>query len=281
MSKTNIEWADYSWNPYTWDCTRVSPGCKNCYMMAMATKFNRPQVGRPQWRATAYRELKKIPAGSVVFVNSMSDTYHKTASMEMIHGCHNAALLYPELTFLILTKRAERALALSPQLAYPPNLWVGCSVENEDYLWRLAYLLMIPAAGHFVSAEPLLDQIPAIERYLAPGVNAVMNRHGTVDVYPAVRFPNYLRWVILGAESGANRRGFDKRWAGEIRDLCETHGVAFMFKQGSHLYPGRDRALDGQFWNQTPFIPLADGVVSAEDAPVVAPISGDVQMRLL
>jgi protein gp37 len=201
--------------------------------------------------------------------------------MEMIHGCHNAALLYPELTFLILTKRAERALALSPQLAYPPNLWVGCSVENEDYLWRLAYLLMIPAAGHFVSAEPLLGQIPAIERYLARGVNAVMNRHGTVDVYPPVKFPNYLKWVILGAESGPNRRGFDKRWATEIADLCGRYDVPFMFKQGSHLYPGRDRALNGKFWNQTPFVSLAEGVIDAEDKATVAPITGDVQMRLL
>jgi protein gp37 len=87
--------------------------------------------------------------------------------------------------------------------------------------------------------------------------------------------------VILGAESGPNRRGFDKRWATEIADLCGRYDVPFMFKQGPHLYPGRDRALDGQFWNQTPFAPLAEGVIDAEDKATVAPITGDVQMRLL
>ena len=238
MAKTGIEWADNSLNFYNWDCTRVSPGCKNCYMMAMANKFNRPMTGHPQWRgAKAYKELKAIEPGAVVFVNSMSDTYHESVPVAWIHGIHNAATyLRPDVIFLLLTKRPERALALSDYLSWPKNLWIGTSVETPEYLWRLDYLLQIPAVGHFISAEPLLDSLTELRPYLYP----TPQRKG-------------LGWVILGGESGDKRRMFKQDWAREVRDLCVKAKVPFLFKQGSALYPGQDRLLDKREWNEAPF----------------------------
>lgn len=234
MGKTNIGWCDYSLNFYTWDCTRVSSGCANCYMMAMADRYGKPLTGRPQWRgANAYRELKAIPPSSVVFVNDMSDTYHPAAAVEWIHAIHNAAAYNrPDLIWLLLTKRPERAYAMRHLLAWPPNLWLGVSVESADYLWRLHYLIRIPAAGRFISAEPLLGTLKyGLETYLTRGID----------------------WVIVGGESGAQRRPFGMDWAAEIRDMCIRTGVPFFFKQGSAFKPGQDRLLDGRLWNETPF----------------------------
>lgn len=238
MAKTSIEWADNTLNFYTWDCTRISPGCKNCYMMTMAASFNRPLVGKPQWRgANVYKELRALKPGAVVFVNSMSDTYHENVPVAWIHAIHNAAAyLRPDVTFLLLTKRPERTLALSPYLAWPKNLWIGTSVESRDYLWRLDYLLQIPAAGHFVSAEPLLDSLTELKPYLY-----------------STAWRKGLGWVILGGESGKVRRMFDHQWAREVRDLCLKAEIPFMFKQGSALRPGEDRLLDGREWNGSPF----------------------------
>ncbi len=235
MGKTNIGWCDYSLNFYTWDCTKVSPGCKNCYMMALAERYGKPLVGRPQWRgANAYKELKAIPSGSVVFVNDMSDTYHENVPAAWIHAIHNAAAYNrPDLTFLLLTKRPERAYAMRHTLAWPKNLWLGTSVENEDYLWRLWYVIQTPAAGKFVSAEPLLGSLKfGFEAYLDRGID----------------------WVIVGAESGAGRRDFNPDWAREIRDMCIRTGARFFFKQGSGFKPGQNRTLDKREWNETPFI---------------------------
>ena len=197
MSKTTIEWASHTLNFYTWDCTKVSPGCQHCYMMELAKRRNKPLTGYPQWRGSnAFRELRALPPGSVVFVNSMSDTYHEHVPLAWVHSIHNAAAyLRPDVTFLLLTKRPERALALSPYLAWPQNLWVGTSVENDDYLWRLSYLIRIPAAGRFVSAEPLIGSLRfGLETYLTRG----------------------LGWVIVGGESGKDRRDFDKEWAKSV-----------------------------------------------------------------
>jgi protein gp37 len=242
MGKTTIEWASHTWNPYTWACRKVSPGCANCYAEFLAERRSGPGAFNraPEWRgARAMQEIRRMPRGAVVFVNSMSDTYHEQARVSWIHSIHNiAAYLRPDVTFLLLTKRPERALALARTLTYPPNLWVGTSVENADYLWRLDYLLRIPAAGHFVSAEPLLGPLPGLRQYVQSG----------------------LKWVIVGAESGAKRRPFDKAWARDIRDMCGRAGVAYMFKQGGAYASGQDRLLDGRTWDETPFTPRAQAV---------------------
>lgn len=253
MSKTTIEWASHTLNFYTWDCTKVSPGCQHCYMMELAKRRNKPLIGYPMWRgANAFKELRSLPTGSVAFINSMSDTYHEHVPLAWVHSIHNAAAyLRPDVTFLLLTKRPERALALAPFLSWPKNLWIGTSVENGDYLWRLDYLLNIPAAGHFVSAEPLISALPELDRWIS-GRNAVVNQWGGVSVYP-IKPPRKLGWVIVGGESGKERRPFKQEWAREIRDMCFEAGTPFLFKQGSAFMSGQDRLLDGREWNETPF----------------------------
>ena len=252
MGKTNIGWCDYSLNYYSWDCTRVSPGCKNCYMLAMANRYGKPVVGRPQWRgANAFKELWKIPAGSLVFVNDMSDTYHENAKVEWIHTIHNtAAYLRPDVWFLLLTKRPERAYGMRDQLIWPDNLWLGTSVENEDYLWRLDYLLETPAAGHFLSAEPLLGPLTDLSAYLNPKI---------------LRAGRRLDWIILGGESGPGRRQFFHAWALEVQWMCDEFGIPFFFKQGGAFKPGQDRVLNGRTFSEFPSVFGREQVASATD----------------
>lgn len=262
MSETNIEWASHTLNYYSWACTKVSPGCKNCYAQSLAERYGKDFNAPPAWRGkNAMKELMKLPPGAVAFVNSMSDTYHERVPVQWVHSIHNAALIRPDVTFLLLTKRIERAYALSRFLAYPPNLWIGTSVESEEYLWRLDYLLEIPAAGHFVSAEPLLGSLAGIRKYLCYHLRANQflaspehrSLSETWQTHPRRLRDKRLEWVIVGGESGPNRRDFDPQWARELRDLCEYWDVPFMFKQGGAFKPGQDRLLDHRTWDETPF----------------------------
>lgn len=241
MGKTKIEWADKSLNFYTWSCNKVSEGCKNCYMMAFANRLNKPNpVGIPSWRETALKEYAKLKSGEVVFVNSMSDTYHEGVPIEWIQRIHNLIASKPDVIFLLLTKRPHIALKYSSELVWPDNLWIGTSVELRKYFYRIHTLLEIPASGHFLSAEPLLENIassPLFDQYLY---------HNIVD-------KNRIDWVILGAESGDNRREFNTQWARDMRDACVEADVPFMYKQGSHRKSGQERILDGRTWDETPF----------------------------
>lgn len=242
MSETGIRWATHTLNSYDWHCNKVSEGCKFCYAESLAKQYGKTFEGAPQWRGeNTYKELKKIPAGSVVFQNSMSDTYHEGATLKMIHGVHAIALLRPDVMFLVLTKRIERALALAPYLAWPQNLWIGTSIEKEEYLWRLDYLLQIPAVGHFVSLEPCLGRISNLGKYFIPGI------------VKGGKMRQTLKWVIMGGESGPHRRRFEKAWAAEIQVTCAAAKVPFMFKQGSSMRPDSDRLLNGRTYDEYPF----------------------------
>lgn len=281
MSQTNIEWADFSWNPYAWMCNKVSEGCANCYMMTWAARLGKFPVLTDgtamltRWPA-ALRELAAMPAGAVIFVNSMSDTYHPNARAADIHRIHNTALAHPNKTFLVLTKRPERAYAMRHTLAWPGNLWLGVSVEMMKYRWRIEYALATPAAGVFVSAEPLLENItPSLALYLHPDTACLTS---DVRVWPHLAIPYRRRvgWVIVGGESGKDRRPFNPDWARGIRDACVRHGVPYMFKQGSAHSPGQDRRLDGRTWDETPFGAMVDR--HAGPAPLILP--SVVQMPL-
>lgn len=241
MPQTKIEWATHTFNPYTWNCTKVSQGCKNCYALTRSLRYGgQASNGKdflkfpPIVRENAWKELKKFEAGSVIFVNSHSDTYHEAVPFEVIEHLHNTIASYPHLIFLILTKRAQRASELAPDLAYPDNLWVGTSVESQAHYDRLDYLMDIPSAGRFLSAEPLLGEI-SVKEWLNPVSQ------------------NKLDWVIVGGESGKGFRPFNHDWARSIRDACKMHDVPFLFKQGSAFKSGQDRMLDGRTHDDTPF----------------------------
>ena len=262
MSKTSIAWASHSWNPYSWNCERISPGCKNCYMMALAERRGHDPNGpiTTRWDA-AERELKAMKSGAVIFVNSMSDTYHNKAKGADIHRIHNMALSHPENTFLLLTKRPERAYHMRETLAWPGNLWLGVSVENGDYLWRIDYALATPAAGVFVSAEPLLGDIGVRLLNYLHGMNYHNRPSNTpYEVWKAGQF-RAVGWVIVGGESGRNRRALDRDWVRSIMHSCAQHEIPFMFKQGSAHRPGQDRYLDGRMWDEMPAEFMARGAI--------------------
>ena len=239
-NKTSIEWADRQWNPYTWNCSKVSPGCKNCYALQRSQRWSGKNSNGgdflkhpPIVREKAFGELRKFDAGDTIFVNTHSDTYHEGVPLSTIQRIHNTAASNPHLIFLFLTKRVERLYEIHKQLTFNDNIWIGTSVESQDYVKRLGFLCQIEAAGRFVSAEPLLSGI-TLKKFLKTGL---------------------LNWVIVGGESGANRRYFDKAWAKQLRDECREFGVPFLFKQGGAFKSGQDRLLEGRTWDETPFKP--------------------------
>ena len=171
----------------------------------------------------------------------MSDLFHEDIGGDFLNWVFDVIEGTPKHTYQVLTKRPQRLRAFvrrrywmaysgsdgQVRKAMPGNLWLGVSVENPDYLWRVDVLREIPAAVRFVSLEPLLTDMTD------------MNVTG-------------LDWLIVGGESGPNRRPFDRDWARSIRDLCIGAGVPFYLKQGSALRPGEDRILDGRTWEQYP-----------------------------
>ncbi|QPC81042.1 DUF5131 family protein [Phototrophicus methaneseepsis] len=239
MKDSKIGWTTHSWNPWGWVCNKVSEGCKNCYMFAMAARFHKenPATRSPEWREQeSARELRSFRLGDVIFVNSMSDTYSERVPDEYIERVHQTVQANHDKVFLLLTKRPERALALADQLVWPKNLWVGTSVEMEKHIHRLDTLLQLPTRNFFVSAEPLLEALPSLYWYLQP--NSTDGK--------------CIEWVIVGGESGRNRRLFDKEWARDIQWMCGEFETPFFFKQGSDAVSGQDRDLDGRTWDETP-----------------------------
>lgn len=235
MAKTNIGWTDENWNAYTWNCNKVSPGCKHCYAEALAKRYGKTFTGAPEWSPNADKRLAAIKPGSTAFVNTMSDTYHEGASLEMIQRIHTGVVSRPDVLFFLLTKRPERALALANELPWPDNLWMGTSAEDNQRLnERVPRLLEIPARNHFLSAEPLL---------------------GPLDNFFWYAFD--LDWVIVGGESGLHRRPMDYNWVRTIRDECSYKSVLFFYKQGNSRYPGEDRILDGVTHDERPYLSMA------------------------
>lgn len=257
-SATTIEWTDATWNPVR-GCTKVSPGCAHCYAEAFAERF-RGVPGHPYEQGFDLRlvpeklkEPLKWRKPSLVFVNSMSDLFHKDVPADYVHQVFQAIDEADWHQFQLLTKRPERAVELASQLPWPSNLWMGVSVENENYVHRIDLLRELPAAIRFLSVEPLLGPIPGL------------NLSG-VD------------WVIVGGESGRKSRPMSPSWVEHIRDQCVSAGVAFFFKQwGSYGADGKRRSkkengrlLGGRTWDELPPIDTTPAVeTSAEQAGIV------------
>lgn len=200
MPKTRISWTDESWNYLTWNCNKVSPGCKHCYAEAHAKKY--PQnsaagefLGVPRVRANALQELRLIKAGNVVFVNTHSDTFHEKLPTAVIADLFKHMNQRPDLIFLLLTKRPQYAELMADSLKWTDNIWLGASVESADYLHRINVLDHVPAAHKFISFEPLLGYVPQ------------------AALHPALK---QVDWVICGGESGEGYRPFGKQWAASL-----------------------------------------------------------------
>ena len=234
MKNSNIEWTTHTWNPTT-GCSQVSPGCDNCYALAIAEQKRGtkafPQGFDMTLRPHKLRDPLKWKEPARIFVNSMSDLFHRDVPRDYLAQVWDSMLAADHHVFQVLTKRPHRAAQLIREmgLPVPDHIWIGASVETQQFADnRIPALLEIPAPVRWLSCEPLL---------------------GSVDLTP---YLDGLSWVVDGGESGRNRRLADYGWFRRIRDDCLQAGVPYLHKQGNHLYPGRDRDLDGRTWEQYP-----------------------------
>lgn len=242
--RSNIEWTEATWNPLA-GCSVLSPGCTNCYAMRLAgrlssmglTKYQgttRISGGRHKWTGTvkidraSLLQPRKWKRGRFVFVNSMSDLFHEDVPVDFIQEVFEVMSSTPQHTYQILTKRAERLAEVAPKLNWGSNIWMGVSVESDEYLWRARLLREVQSRMRFLSLEPLLGPF---ERLNLDGIH----------------------WVIAGGESGPGSRPLDPDWVRSIRDQCQHAGVAFHFKQwGGRNKKSAGRLLDGTLWDQRP-----------------------------
>jgi protein gp37 len=230
---SKIEWTESTWNPVT-GCTKISAGCKNCYAERMALRLK--AAGSPNYangfRVTLHHHALEIPLRwkqpRTIFVNSMSDLFHKDIPFDFISKVFDVMRRASHHRFQILTKRSGRLLELSSRLTWLENVWMGVTVENADCRFRIDDLRQTAAAIKFISFEPLLGPIPNID---LEGID----------------------WVIVGGESGPRARPMRPQWAIDIRDQCRDADVPFFFKQWGGINKKKNgRKLDGRMWNQKP-----------------------------
>ncbi|MEV0048489.1 phage Gp37/Gp68 family protein [Nocardia rhamnosiphila] len=276
---TAIEWTEVTWNPVT-GCDRISAGCDNCYALAMAKrlkgmgaeKYQRdgdPRTSGPGFGVTVHPAALDIPRRwrrpKLVFVNSMSDLFHAKVPAEFVRQVFDVMASTPQHTYQVLTKRPLRARRMAEQgLEFPPNVWFGVSVENQDAAdQRIPELNRIPAAVRFLSCEPLIGPVDLYD-HLFPercpdGCRCRWPDDG--DAYECACggacsewAPSpALDWVIVGGESGPNVRPMHPNWVLDLRDQCVNAGAAFFFKQWGGRTPKQNgRILDGRTWDQMP-----------------------------
>ena len=230
---STIEWTEATWNPVT-GCTKISAGCKNCYAERMAKRLK--AMGKPQYVNGFTLTLQPAPLDlplqwkrpRVIFVNSMSDLFHRDVPAEFVEKVFDVMNRCPQHTFQVLTKRPEIAAALAPRLNWTPNIWMGTSIENALVMHRVMDLRKIPARIRFLSVEPLLGPMPKLTL-------------------------QGIHWVIVGGESGPGARPMEATWVRAIRDRCLAQGVPFFFKQwGGVNKKAAGRKLDELEWNQMP-----------------------------
>jgi len=238
MSKSKIEWTGKTWNPVT-GCDKVSAGCKFCYAEIMTRRLK--AMRQEKYAAgfgtvvTHQKELNqpytwKKP--QTVFVNSMSDLFHKDVPVSFIRDVFQVMNDLPQHTFQVLTKRSERLLKLSNSLNWMSNsnIWQGVSIENEKVLHRLEDLRYSNAAVKFLSLEPLIGPLKGLD---LSGID----------------------WVIVGGESGNKKtiRPINPDWVIDIRDQCQAQNIPFFFKQwGGRNKKKAGRILEGKYYNEMP-----------------------------
>jgi protein gp37 len=241
-TRTGIEWTEVTWNPTT-GCDRISAGCDNCYALALAkrlkamgsAKYQRdgdPRTSGPGFGLAthpgALRQPYRWGSPRIVFVNSMSDLFHARIPVDFVTQVFSVIADTPQHTYQVLTKRSSRLRRIASRLDWPPNLWMGVSVEDNDALYRVDDLRAVPAAVRFLSCEPLIGPLDDLSL-------------------------DGIGWVIAGGESGPDHRPVDICWLTGIRDRCVDAGVPFFFKQWGGRTPKEGgRELDGRRWDQMP-----------------------------
>jgi protein gp37 len=244
--KSEIEWTDATWNPVT-GCTKIGPGCDNCYAERFAERWR----GTPDhpyeqgfdltiWPSRLQQpKLWKKPR--MIFVNSMSDLFHKDIDRSHIDKVFDAMEEADHHVYQVLTKRSS-LMRNYVKARYnggpvPQHIWLGVSVENAAYVSRIEHLRQINSAARFISFEPLLGAV------------------GKADL-------SGIAWAIVGGESGPKARPMREEWATEIRIQCEKYGVAFFFKQWGGARPkSGGRLLEGEEWNGFPWQIVPEAII--------------------
>jgi protein gp37 len=230
-----IEWTESTWNPVT-GCSKVSPGCAHCYAETLSLRFGWSQLpwtpANEAANVVLHHDRLDKPLRwrrpRMIFVNSMSDLFHERVPFDFVERVFGVMAAADHHVFQILTKRHERLAELAPALTWPPNVWMGVSIENRRWVTRADYLREVPAAVRFISAEPLLGPLDELD---LEGID----------------------WVIVGGESGAHPRPMNVEWARALREQCQEAGVAFFFKQwGGRTPKSGGRILDDREWSELP-----------------------------
>jgi protein gp37 len=235
---SSIEWTNSTWNPVT-GCTKISSGCANCYAERMALRLK--TMGNPNYTngfsITMHEDMIDLPLKwkkpQTIFVNSMSDLFHEDIPAEFILRIFDVMCRARWHCFQILTKRSKRMLELSPQLPWMPNIWMGVTVEEQNYTFRIDHLRRTGANVKFLSLEPLLGPISNLRL-------------------------NGIDWVIVGGESGPKSRPIKKSWVIDIRNQCQEKRVPFFFKQWGGINKKKaGRELEGRTWDEMPLLSLS------------------------
>lgn len=229
MADTSIEWTDTTWNPTT-GCDKISTGCDNCYALAMARRLKAmgqakyqtdgdPRTSGPGFGLAVHEDTLTTPftwrKPRKVFVNSMSDLFHARVPLDFVRRVFEVIEATPQHTYQVLTKRASRLPKVADKLPWPPNLWMGVSVEDQEAAnLRIPDLAKVPAAVRFLSCEPIIDEID-----LAKTCPVEPYWHSAVD------------WVIVGGESGPGSRPLDVWWLRSLVQQCRDGGVPVFVKQ--------------------------------------------------
>jgi len=231
--KSSIEWTESTWNPST-GCDAISPGCEHCYADRMSNRLK--AMGQIKYRngfeLTTHPNTLNLPLRwkrpQRIFVNSMSDLFHDQVPIEYIQRVFHTMRRAHWHQFQVLTKRSGRMLAVNEEIDWPPNVWMGVSVECSAYKARIDHLRKTDAAVKFLSLEPLIDQL------------------GTINL-------DNIDWVIVGGESGPGARPMATAWVDDICRQCKESEVPFFFKQWGGVQKKRaGRTLNGRTYDEMP-----------------------------
>lgn len=242
-TKSKIEWTQSTWNPIR-GCTRVSEGCRFCYAERIAARFSKKGLAYeglakmtkagPKWsnKVRLVEDLLDAPlkwkTPQYIFVNSMSDMFHEDVPLDFILRIFDTMRKSTKHQFQVLTKRSQRLFELSNKIQWPKNVWMGVSVENQDYTHRINRLRQTDAHIKFLSLEPLIGALPNLD---LTGID----------------------WVIVGGESGPYARPMQEDWVIDIRNQCLRADIPFFFKQwGGRNKKREGRILEKRTWDDLP-----------------------------
>lgn len=241
MAQSSIEWTEMTWNPTT-GCDKISAGCKYCYAEVMARRLHAMGIDKYKngFKLSLHEDALLIPyewkSPKIVFVNSMSDLFHKDVPLDFIKRVFRTMNENPQHTFQVLTKRADILVKYHKELNWSHNIWMGVSVENEKVKHRIDDLRRTRARTKFLSCEPLIG--PLFKLNLKK-----------------------IDWVIVGGESGRKPRPINVEWVMDIQQQCNKTRVPFFFKQwGGTNKKKAGRLLNGRTYDEMPPIEQLEAV---------------------